>query len=92
MSVRCRKDHQFEAIDSQAGIRRMACRNCAEVQVDLNVGDEVATVSTAGLFKPTKPTLFSVLGQDLRERENAAVTEPEPDGNSGRHMVFGGAF
>jgi ribosomal protein S16 len=48
----------------------MECGNCGSVVIDLDAAEDGAAVTVPGLFKPAKPTIFSVLRE---EREAAAV-------------------
>lgn len=79
----CSSDHSFVAHDLGAGMQRLECVECQVVVLDL-VDDDV--VSAPGLFKPSPPTIFSVLGEEQRADETPA----EGPEHSGR-FAFGGS-
>ena len=76
---RCSGDHEFITRELGAGLRRMECGNCGSVVIDLDAAGDGATVTVPGLFKPAKPTIFSVLRE---EQEAAAVGVGEEVGRS----------
>lgn len=62
---RCSGDHQYTRRELGAGLLRLECEECGSVVIDLDAaGDGQATVTTPGLFKPAKPTIFSVLREE----------------------------
>lgn len=42
----------------------MECGICGSVVIDLDAAEDGATVTVPGLFKPARPTIFSVLRQE----------------------------
>lgn len=53
--------------------------------------DGMSAVTVPGLFRPSRPTIFSVLGEEQRaeERGETVDEQPETDEESPRY-VFGG--
>jgi len=72
---RCSGSHDFAVKKLGAGLARLECRRCDTVVIDLDASDEDnRTVTSPGLFKPKKPTIFSVLAEERRDGDMA----PEP--------------
>lgn len=67
----------------------MECRLCDTVIVDLDAAEDGSpAVSAPGLFGPSKPTIFSVLGEETKNEE-APADEPRGPRHGGR-FAFGG--
>jgi len=87
---RCSGSHDFAVKKLGAGLARLECRRCDTAVIDLNATDEDnRTVTTPGLFRPKKPTIFSVLAEERREEELASE-DPDPS-TSGPRYAFGGS-
>lgn len=78
--------------DLGAGMARLECSRCGSVRIDLNAaGTGSAPVTAPGLFKPAKPTIFSVLAEERRaEQKQAEDMETVPSSRGPRH-AFGGS-
>lgn len=91
MSLRgCSSGHSFVVQDLGAGLQRQGCVECATVVIDL---DEVADggVTAPGLFRPSRPTIFSVLGEEERAEERRSEQHARTSGPSGPRYAFSGA-
>ena len=84
---RCSGDHRYATRELGAGLRRLECSTCGSVVIDLDAAGDGSAVTTPGLFKPAKPTIFSV----LRQEEDEVVDVSEGAERRARHS-FGGAF
>jgi len=85
---RCSGDHAYAKRELGAGFQRLECGNCGSVFIDLDAaGDGPTVVTVPGLFKPAKPTIFSV----LREEQDNEQDEATPRAAAPRHG-FGGAL
>ncbi|MFP3915016.1 MAG: hypothetical protein ACLFWM_09090 [Actinomycetota bacterium] len=75
-----------------AGMQRLECRRCDAVMVDLDAaGDGSTPVTAPGLFKPARPTIFSVLAEEERERERSIAENVTGEG-AGPRFAFRGAL
>ncbi len=86
----CSGDHQYATRELGAGLRRLECRNCGSVFIDLDAAGDGSAVTTPGLFRPAKPTIFSVLRQERGQEDTVDLTESIRPRRP-RHS-FGGAF
>lgn len=74
---KCTGDHSYTVTVVGGGVSRLVCDNCTAVMIDLDAAkDGEASVTVPGLFKPARPTIFSVLGAERR-------AEAQEDGGSG---------
>lgn len=59
---KCVGDHRYTSRDLAAGLQRLECEICGSVVIDLDAAqDGRAPVTTPGLFRQSRPTIFSVL-------------------------------
>lgn len=88
---RCNGDHDFAVRKLGAGLARMECRLCATVVVDLDAVDEESRpVTSPGLFRPKKPTIFSVLAEEQRAQERSpSEGELAESASTGPRYAFG---
>jgi hypothetical protein len=86
---RCSGSHEFAVKKLGAGLARLECRRCDTVIIDLDAtDDDNRTVTAPGLFRPKKPTIFSVLAEEKREAQEAG--EERDPSTSGPRYAFGG--
>lgn len=84
----CSGDHDYVTTEMGAGLRRKECARCRAFVVDLDAAGGGSSVSAPGLFRPSRPTLFTVLAEERRAME-AVRSEPEPIPSEGARYVFG---
>lgn len=88
----CTGDHDYVIRDLGAGVARLECSRCRAVVIDLDAArDGSTTVTVPGLFGPAKPTIFSVLAEERRARENEEQAESQRPVSGGRYAFGGGA-
>lgn len=77
---KCVGDHRYARRDLGAGLQRLECEICGSVVVDLDAApDGRSPVTAPGLFKESRPTIFSVLRREY-EDEVGAEEEKAADG------------
>lgn len=67
----CADGHSFAVTRVGAGLARHECRRCEEVVIDLDAAEDEA-VTAPGLFRPKRPTIFSVLAEERRRGQHEA--------------------
>ncbi len=62
---KCDGDHRYASRYLGAGLQRLECEICGSVVIDLDAAqDGRSPVTAPGLFKRSRPTIFSVLRRD----------------------------
>lgn len=82
----CADGHSFNATRVGAGLARLECGRCDVVVIDLDAAEDGA-VSAPGLFRPKKPTIFTVLAEEQRRGRHQA--DEEQSGLRGPRYAFG---
>jgi len=81
---RCAGDHDFAVSRLGAGIARMQCTSCGAVMIDLDAAEDGhGTVTEPGLFRPARPTIFTVLAEEQR-----AEATPKPEAAGPRYVFM----
>lgn len=83
---KCVGDHRYTRRDLGAGLQRLECEVCGSVVIDLDAAqDGRSPVTEPGLFKQSKPTIFSVL-----RREGYGDSDEQDEGGERRpRYAFG---
>lgn len=89
---KCADGHRYTATDLGAGMRRLECRHCDSVTIDLDAAED-GSVTAPGLFGPARPTIFSVLAEEQRKMDQTlAAARAEAGSGGGPRFAFGGGF